>query len=81
MNKEYRIEHVRDFLAVPEDRLATCLDEFRDFIEMSMEGLVLVRAIEKLAGRDAESIVEAFVWIDDGQRKKTLVIQPVEGRG
>jgi hypothetical protein len=56
---EYRIEHVRDLLAVPEDKMDACLADLRLWVKH-------VRDI----GWTAKLMFvfnEAFIWVDDGQ--------------
>ena len=65
---EYRIEHVRDLLAVPEDRLAACLADMRHWViqmrhlDCIMESLGDLHKI-----KITEIIKEGFIWVDDGE--------------
>jgi len=79
---QYRIGHVRDFLAVPEDRLSDCLTEFADFLGLARDTLEMVKTIGEIVGEDAGGEVGAFTWVDDGARNKTvrLHVQNAEGR-
>jgi hypothetical protein len=57
---EYRIEHVRDLLAVPDDKLDACLADLRLWAKH-------VRDI----GWTAKLMFvfnEAFIWVDDGMQ-------------
>jgi len=65
---EYRIEHVRDLLAVPRDKIDACLADLRLWV-MQMRHLDCV--MESLGDlykvRITEIIKEGFVWVDDGK--------------
>ena len=65
MNDEYRIETVKDFLAVPEDKRDECLRDFK--IWLGSIG-VFRTALAELVGID-ESFVrtDTFIWLDDGK--------------
>lgn len=69
---EYRIERVQDFLKVPADRLEECLTEFRAFLATARDIKELADTLGKVVGDVPETIVDAFVWIDDGERKGTV---------
>ncbi len=58
----YRIEHVRDFLTVPPERLDACLSEFKVF-------LALTRTVPTSLFK-----VNAFEWIDDGKTNVDIKI-------
>lgn len=67
--KEYDIKTVQDFLKVPEDRIADCLAEFK-------EGLDIARPfieISEMLGTD--NIFPQFTWIDDGEKNKTIHVE------
>ena len=65
---EYRIEHVRDLLAIPEDKLAACCADMRHWA-MQMRHLDTI--MESLGDlykiKITEIIQEGFVWVDDGE--------------
>jgi hypothetical protein len=62
--KQYTIERVGDFLAVPEDRLTECLAEFSDCLGKMHE-------VRRKAGPDGASVtLTGFVWTDDGERRQ-----------
>jgi len=70
---EYEIKTVQDFLKVPADRMEECLTEFRDFLDLSRETVEACKVVGKLLGTEPpETIVQAFIWSDDGERKGTL---------
>jgi hypothetical protein len=70
MNKpaEYRIEHVRDLLAIPQDKLDACLADLRLWVQQMrdfdgiMDGLSDLHKI-----KITEIINEGFIWVDDGK--------------
>lgn len=64
---EYQIETVADFLKVPTDRRAKCLEEFAEWIELA-EALT-----DFTAACNLETEPVRFDWIDDGKRKKTVI--------
>ena len=65
---EYRIEHVRDLLAIPEDKLAACCADMRHWA-MQMRHLDTI--MESLGDlykiKITEIIQEGFIWVDDGE--------------
>lgn len=70
---KYRIEHVSDFLKVPLDRQAACLEEFDDFLETmrAIQDLVAV-AGQAVGIPNAGCIADAFIWADDGKKNRTI---------
>lgn len=75
----YEIRTVRDFLAVPEDRIGECLREFAICLEMARasEALLDSTAHALLTNEVADAIewrFTRFEWIDDGARTVTLNI-------
>ena len=65
---EYRIEHVRDLLAVPEDRLDACLADMRKWVPVASD---YTKAAYDTAAFFRMELQEhpcgGFVWIDDGE--------------
>ena len=80
MSNEYEIKHVADFLKVPEDRLDACLKEFKTFVELSRAHLKVVEAVAEELGINGRGEVQAFTWIDDGEGKVTIIMQPVDDK-
>jgi len=77
---EYKIEHVRDLLAVPEDRLDACLEELKDYLALAREMQELTKVVGEIVGADGSSTIGAFTWIDDGKHERTVRIQTkIEG--
>jgi hypothetical protein len=74
MNERYTIEHVSDFLKVPEDRLDACLSDFKEALSCSR----LFQATTLLFG---EPPLEKFTWIDDGKTDATIDIHFVKENG
>ena len=65
----YEIRTVRDFLAVPEDRIAECLREFAIVLEMARAGIGLMDAVSDEVTKPGAirwQLDETFTWIDDG---------------
>lgn len=76
---QYTIQTVGDFLKVPEDRLDACLEEFKTFLEQSRAFMEMADATADLVGEDkSKNIVQAYVWIDDGEKNVTISISPNE---
>lgn len=74
----YEIKSVRDFLAVPEDRIADCLREFATMLEMARAATGLLDAVsDEVAepGAIRWRMGETFTWVDDGERNATLTIR------
>lgn len=74
---EYRIEMVQDFLKVPPGRINACLEEFRDWIDFALKMRDVIVVDSEHAG--ANSVFEdgEFVWIDDGKRDHTVILETV----
>jgi hypothetical protein len=71
----YQIDHARDFLQVPEDRLSQCLVEFADFLALARELNHLVEAVGKTVGLAEEcGEVGAYTWTDDGKLNRVVSI-------
>jgi len=72
----YRIEHVRDFLNVPEYRRSACIEEFAIFLKMAEASVNLIDATnEVLFGKGLpKTVIGAFTWIDDGKKNAYLNI-------
>jgi len=65
---EYRIEHVRDLLAVPEDKLDACLADMRDWVTRARWHTALIYDLVRAVGEELiEHPCAGFVWIDDGK--------------
>ena len=75
---EYRIEKVADFLKVPEDRLASCLEEFADFLQMSRDMLGITKSLADIIGVEDASKIGAYTWIDDGKKDKSIRMVPFQ---
>jgi hypothetical protein len=68
MTARYRIEHVADFLSVPESRRRECLNEFAMWLELAPAAMVLVEGIDGVER-------PVFVWIDDGRNDAKITFQ------
>ena len=76
----YRIEKLADFLAVPPDRLAACLEEFIDWCEVYRNTEALLRTLATDHPADKPIVaMEAFLWIDDGARNITMRLSDDKG--
>jgi hypothetical protein len=65
---EYRIEHVRDLLALPADKMDACLSQLR----LWTKHMAYLQAIKHAHGPSFAATVDnmadrGFVWIDDGR--------------
>ncbi len=75
----YEIKTVADFLKVPEQRREACMKEFLDFLTLAGATVGAANALADLMGLDkSQNRVEAFTWIDDGERNQTLNLIAVE---
>jgi len=72
----YRIEHVRDFLNVPQDRRSTCIEEFNTFLIMAEATVNLIDETNRALFGEGQpkAVVGAFTWIDDGKKNAYLNI-------
>jgi hypothetical protein len=77
-NPEYKIEHVKDFLLVPRDRLSQCLIEFRHFLDICHASTDFANSIGDAIGASGPIVksldIIKFVWIDDGELNKTVKV-------
>ena len=65
---EYRIEHVRDLLAVPEDRIDACMADMRDWLRHMRVIVPEIESAIKSAGiTTTEPVCGGMVFVDDGQ--------------
>ena len=72
---KYKIEHVRDFLKVPETRQAECLQEFADFLDTARTVSELIAVAGEVVGSpNLGNEIGSFTWIDDGKRNRTIRI-------
>jgi len=78
MTTEYRIEKVQDFLKVPPGRINACLKEFRGWIDFA---LLMRKVIVSASGDDGVFEDGEFVWIDDGKRNVSMILDPVDKAG
>ena len=77
----YAIRTVRDFLAVPEDRIGECLREFAIMLEMARAAVGLLDAVSDemtAPGAIRWRMGEVFEWIDDDQRAVTLHVRTTD---
>ena len=69
MANEYIITTLTDFLNVPEDRLASCLADFPEFLKMLRMKSQIEKSSEDYFAIPAGSVqlAEHFHWVDDGK--------------
>lgn len=80
MNTEYHINSLSDFLKIPHEKQAECLEDFATWLDMCRRKDELRAALEKeFPGAGAELNVDGFVWIDDGKRGISDVSFTVNG--
>lgn len=65
MIQEYKIETISDFLKVPEDKRAACLDDFTEWMSM-VDNADLHVKLNSLAGVECSIGQKSFIWVDDG---------------
>lgn len=76
----YTIRTVNDFLAIPADRLAACLEDLASAIEIHRAAAGLVRAVAEglrqgVSIPDDAFTMPCFTWIDDGERNATVIMR------
>ena len=65
---EYRIDHVRDLLAIPDDKLDACLADLRLWVsEMRHLDGIMESLSDMYKVNIAEITREGFIWVDDGE--------------
>ena len=69
----YKIEHVSDFLKVPEDKLTQCLKEFHRSLEIARMLGEMAQRVDPAA--DMAVCMKSFDWIDDGKESQTGNVQ------
>ena len=70
MNKptEYRIDHVRDLLAIPDDKLDACLADLRLWVSEMRHLDGIMESLSDLYKVNITEITrEGFIWVDDGK--------------
>jgi hypothetical protein len=77
----YRIEVITDFLKVPEDRLAACLNDFYDFLTMARRIIERAEIAGRTIGVDLTAQIDPFEWTDDGRRKRKIEIRGGDQKG
>ena len=78
---EYTIGHVRDFLKVPDHRLDECLSEFREYLKLCGAITDAAEAIAQALGiKGNVAEIGDFTWVDDGEKKRTITITPMENK-
>jgi hypothetical protein len=76
----YQIAALSDFRKVPEDRLAACLTEFADWLEITRRADALLRSLAPDHPADQPILAdELFVWIDDGARNVDMRLTAKDG--
>ena len=75
----YPVNTLQDFLKIPPDRLDTCLDDFKRYLEMlrPLDALTdFAKFISEDEGEpiDEEVIYGPFIWIDDGMPPATNAV-------
>lgn len=77
--KSYKIEHVRDLLQIPPERIDACLDELKDYLAVARIVLAAAKVLEeahdvKIKPEDVS--VGGFEWTDDGLREGAVRFIP-----
>jgi hypothetical protein len=74
----YQIGTVNDFLAVPEDRIGECLEEFAHAIDLHRRTAALISIVAEAQGNSLPVSLFAmpsFTWIDDGLKNVTVLVR------
>lgn len=80
MNAEYHINSLSDFLKVPHEKQAECLEDFATWLDMCRKKDELQSALSReFPGLSPTLSVDGFVWIDDGKRGISDVSFTVNG--
>lgn len=80
MKTEYHINSLSDFLEVPHEKQAECLEDFAAWLDMCRKKDELQSALSKeFPGLSPQLSVDGFVWIDDGKRGISDVSFTVNG--
>ena len=75
----YAISHVRDFLAVPEDRIEACLKDFQEALNLARAFKALADIAADLTGEDKNlNSWNTFTWTDDGKKAATITMRAAE---
>jgi len=65
---QYRIDHVRDLLAVPEDRIDACFADLRLWVKQMRHLDGIMESLSDLYKVNITEITrEGFIWVDDGK--------------
>jgi hypothetical protein len=77
---EYEINSLFDFLKVPENKQAECLEDFGTWLTLCRNaGSIKADLAEEFPGISASLSTEGFVWIDDGAQGVSDVSFSVNG--
>jgi hypothetical protein len=68
MNTEYKIEAIADFLVIPDEKLASCLEDFAAWIRVSRRAADYEKVLGDMldAKGQIKMIMDGFTWRDDG---------------
>lgn len=81
--KSYKIEHVRDLLQIPTERIDACLDELKDYLAVARIVLAAAKVWEEMHDvkmKPEDIAVGGFEWTDDGLREGTVRFIPKEAK-
>ena len=76
MADKYKIKTVNDFLAIPEDKLEKCLDEFKVAVLATKAMVDLENAIGQVVGVKEVVFMPSFTWVDDEANNITINVIP-----
>jgi hypothetical protein len=79
----YNIVTVRDFLAVPEDRIDACLHDFATFLRTAPHWAALLKHVcDEMHGPDKVDFVvgERFTWVDDDDHNMSFRVITPDGQ-
>tara|TARA_R100000808_G_C2153015_1_gene162832 strand:- start:2352 stop:2609 length:258 start_codon:yes stop_codon:yes gene_type:complete len=80
MSKVSKIENVKDFLKIPDDKIDSCLKDFKAYIGIGKELIDMANLLGDMLGTDnpvnEEESLNVFEWIDDGKNDVTIVLNP-----
>jgi len=80
MSMEYEINSLNDFLKVPENKQAECIEDFGTWLTLCRNvGSIKSDLAEEFPGISASLSTEGFVWIDDSVRGISDVSFSVNG--
>ena len=83
MSDRYEIKTVSDFRKVPPEKQSECLQDFAEWLSLMQHHKHIESLMDELADTSGafSTVMDTFIWVDDGQRGVSKVEVSVRGEG